>query len=186
MGSGWSRTQSLNDLPPATLLPMNKHRLAALLLPLAVATVTTLRTGDHRRDAQEPEAKRAAPAAQEPSGDEKKVRELLEVTNYRAIAKQAMDQMMDAIGKLPGLPDGFAERFMEQAKVEDLVELQVPIYLKHVASKDLDAILAFMRTDAGKRWNAAQPAIMKDGMAAGQEWGRKLGAKVGAELAEKK
>lgn len=172
---------------PLRFLAMNLLRcLTTFAIPAAVAAVTTFAT-DGRRAPQDPETKRATPAPQDRAPvDEKKVRELLELVGYKKLAKEMMEEMMKSLGKMPGLPEGFADRFLELAKVEDLVEMQVPIYQRHVDGKDIDAILAFMRSDVGKRWNAVQAEMQKEGMAAGQEWGRKLGAKVSAELAEKK
>ena len=142
---------------------------AACLLPLFLGTAAV---------------QDAAPALpqEQKSSKEIKVRELLELTGAAKMGKQMMDQMMTQFRRMPGLPEGFAEKFMEAAKPEDLVELIVPIYLKHVEERDLDATLEFFRTDSGKRWLAAQPAILQESVKVGQAWGQKLAMKVLAEL----
>ena len=111
-----------------------------------------------------------------------KIHKLLEVTGAANMGKTMMDQMMAQFDKMPGLPAGFAKKFSELAKPKDIVKLIVPIYMKHVEERDIDAILGFFSTDSGKRWLAAQPKIMQASMKVGQEWGRELGARTAREL----
>lgn len=98
------------------------------------------------------------------------------------MGKQAMEQMMQAFESMPNLPEGFAAKFLELAKPEQLVEMIVPIYMKHVDSGDLDTLLAFFRTPSGKRWIQVQNPMMKESMEAGQKWGQELAMKVMEEL----
>ena len=150
---------------------------AALAVPLALP------------HAQDPTpAKPPAPAPAEPSdpAKEQKVRELLELTGAGRLGHTMMTQTLDGLRHTPGLPEGFVERFAELARPAELVELLVPVYVKHVSAGDLDALLAFWKTDVGKRWAAAQAPIMKDSMAAGEKWGAELGARVARELQQKR
>lgn len=117
---------------------------------------------------------------------EAKVRELLEATGAGQMGKQAMEQMTQAFENMPGLPEGFLPKFLEMAKPEQLVEMIVPIYMKHVDTADRDALLAFFRTPAGKRWIQAQGPIMKESMEVGQKWGQELAMKVMEQLNEDK
>lgn len=149
--------------------------IGACGLSLLAATPALL----HKQDPQEAQdaqdkAKRA------------KVLKLLEVTGAAKMGKQVMDQMLAQFDRMPGLPEGFTKKFSELAKPEDLIQLIVPIYMKHVADKDLDAVLAFFSTDAGKRWLAVQPEIMKESMAAGRKWGAELGRRTAQELQKDK
>jgi len=107
---------------------------------------------------------------------EAKVRELMNLTGAGNLGKQRMNEMMGQFKKMNRLPKGFAEEFLEVAKPDDLVDLIVPIYVEHVRERDLDAVIAFFKTESGKRWIGSQPKIMAESMKAGQEWGRKLAA----------
>ena len=113
---------------------------------------------------------------------EAKFLELLEATGAAQLGKQTMEQMMQAFEAMPNLPEGFAAKFLEMAKPEQLVEMIVPIYMKHIDTNDLDTLLAFFRTPTGKRWIQAQGPMMKDSMEAGQKWGQELAMKVMEEL----
>jgi hypothetical protein len=150
--------------------------LAAVLAPFAAPLL------------QDP---KPAPAAQgeakiSDAEKEKKIRELLQVTNAASMGAEAMQQMSTAFQQMPGLPDGFLDKFQEMAKPAELVELIVPIYMKHIDAQDLDPVLAFFRTKSGERWIAAQKPIMTESMAAGQQWGRRLAQEVLKALDEDK
>lgn len=118
----------------------------------------------------------------QPQDKKQKVLKLLEVTGAADMGKKMMDQMLDQFRRMPGLPPGFIEEFKRSADTSSLSKLIVPIYMKHVEEKDLDGVLAFMSTDIGKRWLAAQPKIAEESMKAGQDWGRKTAQEVMQKL----
>jgi hypothetical protein len=89
-----------------------------------------------------------------------------------------LDNMMDAFQKMPNLPDGFVERFKAEAKPEQIVDLCVPIYDKYLSEEDLDGILVFYKSPAGKHLLQAQPKILQESMEVGQKWGRELAERV--------
>lgn len=113
---------------------------------------------------------------------EGKVRELLQLLGAEKQAETAMAQMIDMFRAMPNLPEGFLDKFAELAKPTEVVELSVPVYMKHIDPKDLDAALAYFRSEPGRRWAAAQGPILSETMKAGQEWGQKLAMRVMREL----
>lgn len=120
-----------------------------------------------------------APAAQggpkmSDADKEKKVRELLQLTNADDLGGEMMKEMEAAFGQMRTLPEGFVAKFREFAKPEDFVELMVPVYMKHVEATDLDTILGFFRSEAGKRWVNLQKPVISDSKAVGQVWRRDL------------
>lgn len=117
---------------------------------------------------------------------EAKVRRLLQLTGAADMGKQVMDRMLDQFAAISGLPDGFIEKFKKLAKPAELVDLVVPINMKHLDEKTLDAALAFWSSPEGQKFQKAQPKILAESMAAGQKWGTELAAKVIAELAKDK
>src|SRR5690349_19462029 len=69
--------------------------------------------------------------------------------------------------------DKFAESLFKDMPVDEMLDAMVPIYQKHLSKGDLDAILAFYGSPAGKKLLREQPAMMQEGMQVGGEIGRK-------------
>jgi len=116
---------------------------------------------------------------------ERKVRELLVAMHTRDISKRGLEAMLGAFDKMPGLPKGFGARFQERFDLDHIVDLTVPIYMKHLEESTLDATLAFFASDEGKKLAEQQVDIMIESMQIGQEYGAKLGAEVAEELSGK-
>jgi hypothetical protein len=125
-------------------------------------------------------------AWQNATAKERKIRKLLEVTGAGDLGKQVMDKMLDAFRGSPNLPDGFIDRFKADVHPQEVVELVVPIYGKYLSEEDLDGILAFYETPAGKNLLQAQPKILKESMEAGQRWGQEVAQRVLDSLKSKK
>lgn len=111
-----------------------------------------------------------------------KIHKLMEVTGAVGLGDQMLDQMMTTFQQMPGLPPGFAEKFLEKADTNELVELVVPIYRKHLDEATIDALIIFAESTAGSKFYAAQPAIMREQMTAGQNWGQAVAEEVMQEL----
>ena len=146
----------------------------AFLVPFAALNFAFSAPQDKKAEAQA-----AAPAQ---SAKEKKVRKLLDVTGASKMGEQVLRQMLAMLGQNPSVPAGFAAKFQELAKPSELIEKVVPIYKKHLDEDTITAALTFFQTKSGKAWVAAQQAIMRDSMQAGQAWGRALAAKAMKEL----
>jgi len=69
--------------------------------------------------------------------------------------------------------DKFAEGLFKDMPVDEMLDAMVPIYQKHLTKSDLDAILTFYNSAAGKKLLREQPAMMQEGMDVGGEIGRK-------------
>ena len=74
------------------------------------------------------------------------------------------------------LPDATADQIHQmQAMVDDafseisydeLLDAMVPVYQRHLSKNDIDGILAFYASPAGKKLLHEQPAIMRESMEA--------------------
>ena len=115
---------------------------------------------------------------------EKKARRLLEVSNAGGLGKQVLNQMLDAFKSQPGLPEGFIAKFKEVARPEELVNLCVPVYTKHLDQADLEAAIAFYESPAGMRFVEKQGLILKECMQLGQKWGQETALKALQSLDE--
>lgn len=130
-------------------------------------------------------------AAQAPSArpDTAKVRLIkLLLTKVRVTdqALQAMEQQVPAQRAANSrVPAIFWDRFLEQARARraELEEGYVSLYDRHFSTDEIRQLLAFYDTPVGRRFLDEQPALVREGIAMGQEWGQRIGADVGRTLA---
>ena len=120
------------------------------------------------------------------SGKEAKVRRLLDLTGAGNMGKQAVDAMLDNFAHNKQLPKGFIPKFKARAKPDDLVNLVVPIYMKHLDDRALDGAIRFFSSPAGQAFVEAQPKMVRESMTVGQQWGMKLAKQTMAELEAEK
>jgi hypothetical protein len=117
---------------------------------------------------------------------DQKIRKLLQLTGAEDLGKQMMDGMMTQFETMPGLPPGFARKFREIAMKEDMVTMLIPVYAKHMQESDIDGAIVFFESNAGRNMSKAQPAILQESMAIGQQWGQMLAMKTYKALQEEK
>ncbi|TYA84269.1 DUF2059 domain-containing protein [Seonamhaeicola marinus] len=77
------------------------------------------------------------------------------------------------------------EAEFNKASMQDLVDLLVPVYKKHLSIDDIKAIIEFYKSDAGKRFATKTPLIMQESMQVGQQWGMKIGQDFAKKMQEK-
>jgi uncharacterized protein len=106
-----------------------------------------------------------------------------EIKRYLSLSRM-LTMQKDA---MPDVPAAFWDELGKDVKSEtpNLIARLLPIFDKHFTVEDFKGINAFYETPVGQRMAEKQPLIMKDSMAAGQEWGMALGAKLQAKLAGK-
>ncbi len=109
--------------------------------------------------------------------DEALVRKLLETTSASSMGKQIADSMMDTFKKMPNLPNGFVERFKKNLDPNALIEIIVPIYLKHYDRNTIIAAIRFYRTQPGRNLLGQMPTVTAETMEAGKAWGAELAKK---------
>lgn len=106
---------------------------------------------------------------------EEAIRELLRVTGAIQLGRQVMDQMLPPLRKMaPDLPDEFWTAFIAGVRTEDMTDQIVPIYARYFTAQEVEQLILFHRSPLGQKVIGATPAIMKECMTAGQEWGRGL------------
>jgi hypothetical protein len=115
---------------------------------------------------------------------EEKVRKLMALTGAEDTGKQMLDIMTGHFEQMPHIPKGFTEKFREVAEQESIVDLLVPVYMKHLSEEDLDAAITFHESPAGKRFLAAQPLLLQEAKEVGEKWGVSLAEKTLRALAE--
>jgi hypothetical protein len=113
---------------------------------------------------------------------EQLTRKLLEVTGAANIGKQVADGMMESFRKMSSLPPGFIDRFKQNVQPDALVELIVPIYMKHLDRETIIAAIRFYGSAPGQRIVKTLPAVTAESMEAGKAWGAELARKTLQDL----
>jgi hypothetical protein len=114
---------------------------------------------------------------------------LIHVSGSEAAYKGALNQMISMFKQQQSnVPKAFWDEFTAEVNkdaINQLVNLILPIYQKHLTEADLLGVIAFYETPAGKKFAEKTPLITQESMVAGQEWGKQVGQKVVDKLKEK-
>jgi hypothetical protein len=114
--------------------------------------------------------------------DEQVVRRVLDLTGASRLGKQVADGMLANLRKMPDLPPAFVDRFQSNIHADELVDLLVPIYLKHYDRQTLLATIAFYESDGGRALVKELPAVTAESMEVGRTWGTALAKKTLSDL----
>ena len=110
-----------------------------------------------------------------PRGTDQAARELIQITGAAAMGQQVMEQMRPGLQQaIPDVPASFWDDFIAEVKPDEITEMIVPIYSSHFTLQELDELIAFYKTPLGRKVIAEMPAVARESMAAGQDWGRQL------------
>lgn len=106
---------------------------------------------------------------------EQKARHLIKVMNVGEVAVQGLESMIDSMRtSSPEVPAEYWDAFRKKININDFIELVIPIYMRNLEDADIDALIAFYESPAGKRYVAKQGVLMQESMVAGQTWGEKI------------
>jgi hypothetical protein len=96
---------------------------------------------------------------------------LFQATGSAQLSMQFMHQMRPHPKQLaPDAPEEFWENFMTQLNPQEMENLIIPVYQKHLTEEDVQAITAFYSTLAGIKLVQSQPLVMQESMLIGQQW----------------
>jgi hypothetical protein len=87
-----------------------------------------------------------------------------------------------------GVPDEFwkeMETELSGTSIDELVTMLTPVYKKYLTEGDLNEIIAFYNSPAGKKMAESTPGIMSESMKAGQVWGQAVATRIVDKLKEK-
>jgi uncharacterized protein len=128
----------------------------------------------------------AADDAADSAAKDQDIRTLLSMSGTANVATQVVQQMIGQYRQMmPQVPDEFWTDFQKQMQPQDLIDLIVPIYSRHFSDDDIKQLIAFYDSPIGKKLVLEQPLIARESFDAGQQWGRKIGAKVMQGLRDK-
>ena len=164
---------------------MKKVLLAVFVAAFTAATVFAQTTGSKQNAtaATAPSKMQATKTGANKAAD---IRTLLTLTQAGEMAVQMMQEMLNSYRQgLPQVPDEFWVGFAKKIKTEDLVDMLVPIYDRHLTHSEVVSLIGFFEGPVGKKLISVQPSIMKESMQVGQQWGEKIGNEMTAELQKK-
>lgn len=120
---------------------------------------------------------------------QRSLKQLLEVSGTEASFTTVISQMMTMVKQgNPNIPATLWQDFEEEilkVSLDDLSEMLVPVYKKHLSKEDLNSLIAFYQTPAGKRYAEKTPLIMQESMQVGQQWGLQIAQRIQEKLVEK-
>tara|TARA_R110002050_G_scaffold191297_1_gene326046 strand:+ start:916 stop:1362 length:447 start_codon:yes stop_codon:yes gene_type:complete len=95
--------------------------------------------------------------------------------SYQAAVQQMISLFKEQYTEVdPAIWDEFQKSFAKTS-LNDLTEMLVPVYAKHLTKKDLEELIKFYESPIGKKFAKSTPLITQESMQVGQEWGRKIG-----------
>jgi hypothetical protein len=102
-----------------------------------------------------------------------------------AVIKQMFTMFRSEYNDVPDEIWDDLEKEFNKATVDNLIEMLVPVYLKHLSIEDLQELIVFYESPVGKKYAEKNPLIMQESMQVGQLWGQRIGAEFLKKLQEK-
>ncbi len=113
-----------------------------------------------------------------------------EVSGSKATFEVAIKQTVQTMRlQTSGLDDeawNELEKEFLSTSIDDLVDILVPIYTKHLSADELRGIIDFYESPVGKKLAEKTPFITQESMQSAGQWGMQLGQKVMERIEEKK
>lgn len=110
------------------------------------------------------------------------VQKLMEISGAGEMGKMMLSQMMPALKQsIPDASEEFWQDVASEMNFDQLLSSIIPVYQQHLSEEDIQAILQFYTTPAGKKLISSQPLIMQQSMQIGQQWGQSVFMKVMAK-----
>lgn len=157
----------------------------ALAIALALST-GSVAAQDKMPATGDSQAQATAPAAVDPH-KAAVIRDLMEVTGATALGLQMADTLIESERKTnPDIDSAFWKQLRDKVQAQDMAALLMPVYDRHFSTADLEALLAFYRSPPGQRVLHEMPAVMKESLALGQEWGKQLAQQLLKELQDER
>jgi len=127
--------------------------------------------------------------SQDNSNYKSSLKKMIQVSGSEVAYKGIVNQMITMFKQQQSnVPAEFWNEFaaeMNKDAVTQLVDMLTPIYQKHLTEADLQSVISFYETPAGKKFAEKTPLITQESMLAGQEWGKQIGARVIEKLQAK-
>ena len=99
------------------------------------------------------------------------------------MATEMMDAMIASFRQsMTDVSPDFWTAVRARMQSKELIDLLVPVYQRNLSDDDLEGLIQFYSSAAGKRYVEKQPVIFQESIQAGQEWGRRVMEQALADL----
>ena len=103
------------------------------------------------------------------------IRELIQLMDAPRMTSQMIDFLVQEWqDEYPDMPDEFWEKFGQEFKPEEFIELAIPVYAKYLSRPDVAALLEFYRSPVGRTFVMTQGALQQDLVVAGEAWSKQV------------
>ncbi|HJY75531.1 MAG TPA: DUF2059 domain-containing protein [Burkholderiales bacterium] len=121
------------------------------------------------------------------------IEQLLQTTGALSLGKQMgvslVEQISQALKKArPDIPQRVLDALPEEvgavfeANIPSFKDTMIPLYGKYFTGAEIKQMLQFYSTDLGQKTIKVMPALLKESMAAGQQWGESLTPMIDARI----
>ena len=97
------------------------------------------------------------------------------IAGISANMKPTLAQSLPAGDYQGKLIDLFFQKFQSKVKVDDLIEVSVPVYDKYFSKEDITGLIAFYQTPLGQKMNSVLPKVIIETQTAAAAIGQDLG-----------
>ena len=113
----------------------------------ASGQTTTQKKPSEAKSAEKTEDKNKDPKQLAKEAD---IRKLLVVTGAGKMGVQVMQQMLNSIKiQNPNIPSDYFDKLMQEADANELIEISIPSYDKHMTHDDIKELLKFYKSPIG-------------------------------------
>lgn len=118
---------------------------------------------------------------------EAKIKELIILTGSDKLASQEVKQNIRKYQKAyPGASNRFWDEFLKEMSPEKFADLYAPIYSKYFTDSEIDDLIKFYNTPAGRKMMEVTPLILKESMEAGEKMGKETSARLIKKIDEER
>lgn len=112
-----------------------------------------------------------------------KIRILISLNGASRAGMSAVKQMLVQYQKAyPSVDTAVWTRIAGYYNEKDLTNLLVPIYERHFSETEVDGMIDFYKSPAGKKMVEKLPLITSESQAAGKIWGEHIAAKIQKDI----
>lgn len=119
----------------------------------------------------------------------KTLKKLFEVSgtkeSYQTVIKQMFTMFKKQNSNIGSDVWNDLENEFSKTSLNDLTEMLVPVYSKYMTLGDLQELINFFETPAGKKFAKNTPLITQESFQIGEQWGRKIGQDFKKKIKEK-
>lgn len=110
-------------------------------------------------------------------------REIMVISKVKEQVEVMIDQMFTMIkAQRSDLTPELIEELQAELDPNEIIELCIPAYTKHLTVEELEGLLAFYKTPLGQSFAEKQILITRETTIIGQQWGANISQKIAERI----